>query len=553
MNISTNRSMTLNDFIKIVRAEDDGINNWKGWLKSGELCFQNIYFNNAITFDDDFEYPHNIKLVDCILGDFYVNKGSFNGLLRFENCEIGLFKAQDGIFKNQLIISDCQVQSIYLEGEYVEDVRISSSTIKSTFEIRDCQFHERVDFDNNIFEGLVRIWGGTFKHSFALYYSTFKGELSFQNVSFEREFKIGEDVKFKSDINFQSGTFKSVEIFGGSYRNVIFLGGKFEKLEITGNPEIERIRILFQYDLNIKYLRIDFSKIISKLYLIEGKDGAIQKLHLEGVVAKEVLCEFVSISTPDSISFDNLTNFGNIYFKDVTPAKLIENDNGFFVIKNSDLGKTTFMGSDFSTLYLDFHSSKITESFLSDTIMPYQIKTFIKKEGTVTIKDNPEQQRLGYGQLKKVYENRGDGVTALSYYSKEMNALMISPNIGFGERINLFLGRISNNHGTDWVLGLISTFVCGGICFFFFCFHFNIKPSLTEQGWGFFWNNSMPAFLEFFNPLHKTKEIAAILKNIKPDEVKLNWDNSLVDFVSKIFITYFEYQLIQAFRKYGKK
>lgn len=547
-----NRNITANDFIKIIKAED-GNNNWQDWLKSRILTFKNIRITGNIDIEDDFRFLHDIKLIECEIECLSISQGIFNKSLEFEDCFISLFIESEVIFNGKLSISKCQINDLYIAGSYRDTVNICNSTFIEGFKIGEGNFEDSVNFSENILHCDAKIYGGKFKNIFGLNSSIFHKECFVQNVNFENGIYLSDKVKFLSGIYFDSGKFKSLIIAGGSFGNIAINGGKFEKLEITGNPNIEKIHILFQFDLNIKYLRIDFSKIINKLYLIEGRDGAIQKLHLEGVVAKEVLCEFVSISTPDSISIDNLTNFGNIYFKDVTPPNLIQNDHQFFIIKNSDLGKTTFMGSDFSTLYLDFHSSKITESFLSDTIMPYQIKTFIRKEGIITIKDNPEQQRLGYGQLKKIYENRGDGVTALSYYAKEMNALMISPNIRFSERINLFFGRISNNHGTDWILGLISTFICGGVCFFFFCFHFNIKPSFTYGGWTFFWNNSIPAFLEFFNPLHKTKEIAAILKNIKPEAVKLNWDNSLVDFVSKISITYFEYQLIQAFRKYGKK
>jgi hypothetical protein len=546
--------MTAQEFITIISTKEDG--RGKGWFRSsGELTIRKVCINEKVELDKNFKYPNNLKLESCEILGISITKGVFKGVLEIKKCNVGLFRIDNQvILKNSLNISYCELNSIFINGTHEYEVDIVNSTIKSVFEIKDGIFLNRFNIESNIFEGEVRFWGGNFKYDLLIFYSTFKSEVSFNNVYFEKQINIGEEVNFESDLTFQSGSFAGLLISGGTYKCISIRGGIFREFNIFDNPKIQqKIDFVFHQNLNIFSLNIDFSKLECKSYLFEGKEGKIDNLHLKGIISKDILCEFVSINTPDNIIIDNLTNFGNIYFKDVTPTSLIKDDHGFFVIKNSDLGKTTFMGSDFSTLYLDFHSSKITESFLSDTIMPYQIKTFIRKEGTITIKDNPEQQRLGYGQLKKIYENRGDAVTALSYYAKEMNALMISPNIGFGERINLFFGRISNNHGTDWILGVISTFICGGICFFFFCFHFNIKPSFTYQGWTFFWNNSMPAFLEFFNPLHKTKEIVAILKNVKPDAVKLNWDNSLVDFLSKISITYFEYQLIQAFRKYGKK
>lgn len=549
-----NDTLSSEGFIKIIRAEEEYRGFWEQYWSDGKLTFKDVFITGIIRLDCDFEYPYNIDLENCKFNTFHISQGIFKGFfyIRDSNFE-DLVISSMVIFESELLISKCKLNTLLLDGTFHYRINIVNSDVKSNFHIKGGLFYDLVYFGYNVYHNATKISGCDFKSYIMFDNVLFEKYLSFENVTFEKEIQVSVRSDFKPDIIFNSGTYKDNIKLIGSFKNIVFLGGVFEQLMFNTEVSIERFNVSFVDNLVIKYLNLNFSKIDCKYYLFEGKAGKIYKLELEGLFLKEYLCEFVSMSTPDNLTINNFTNFGNIYFKDVKPYGLIFDDHGFFTIKNSDLGKTTFMSSDFSTMYLDFQSSKITECFISDTSMPYEIKTFEKGDGFIKIKANPEQERIGYGQLKKIYENRGDSVTALEYYAKEINALLISSKIPVAEKINLCLARISTNHGTDWARGLFSTIICAGICFFFLCLHLNIEPSFTEEGWNFFWNNSLSAFIEFLNPLHKTKDIISILKNIKSDEVKLTWTVSLVGFLSKIFITYFEYQLIQAFRKYGKK
>ncbi|MEA5256437.1 hypothetical protein VB264_01505 [Arcicella aquatica] len=538
-------------FCKIIQAKKGEEQIWKNWFSSnGEIKLNNIVINQAIKLDTEYEYTYPIILTNCSITSLTLNRGSFNSYVKFDTSQISHIRINsDTIFYNQLFITNCEIGNLFLDGSYKDEVYIFSNRFKNIFETRDPTFWDKIIFNNNTFENSIRFWGGVFKREFFLYDSMFKGDVSFQNTCFEKGLKIGENNIFESELNFQSGRYESLLIFGGQFKEVDINGGVFGRLSFSDNMKInDRLRLSFSFNLTINDLQIDFTKINCKNFLVENRNGQISSLKLEGIIPKDTYCEFVSINTPTNINIDNLTNFGYIYFKDVTYStpKFSNEQLGFWVIKNSDLGKTTFMGSDFSRLYLDFKSSKITESFLSDTIMPSEIKSH---DGV----NSSEQQRLGYGQLKKIYENRGDAVSALEYYAKEMNALEKSKKISLWEKINLFLGRISTNHGTNWARGLFSTMICTLLCFSLISLSSGISSSFTKVGWIFFCNNSIPAFLEFFNPLHKSKDIISILKSTKPELIKLTWAISVVDFLSKIFITYFEYQLIQAFRKHGKK
>ena len=136
-----------------------------------------------------------------------------------------------------------------------------------------------------------------------------------------------------------------------------------------------------------------------------------------------------------------------------------------------------------------------------------------------------------------------------------MEILSENPATKCSEWINLKLSKFSNNHGTDWSRGLLSTIVASSTLFFLFCLTINIYPSCTQKGWIYFCDIAFPNYFEFLNPLHKSKEIVSNLCQIQNKNVipAISMGTSFVDFISKIIITYCQFQLVQAFRKHGKK
>ena len=95
-----------------------------------------------------------------------------------------------------------------------------------------------------------------------------------------------------------------------------------------------------------------------------------------------------------------------------------------------------------------FFSSKIIDTFIIGSKFP-KCKSYQKKTDQIEL----------YGQIKKIYENRGSQKDALEYYSLEMNALdkSLTCKDNKWEKINLCLNKFSTNHGVDWKQGLKST------------------------------------------------------------------------------------------------
>jgi hypothetical protein len=187
-----------------------------------------------------------------------------------------------------------------------------------------------------------------------------------------------------------------------------------------------------------------------------------------------------------------------------------------------------------------FLNSKISEIFVAGPKLP-EIETI---EG-FSLK---EQRRIAFNQLKKVYENRGDGVTAMKYqvyemeiYSKQL-ASKEEDRIS-GERFQLGFNKYTNKHGSIWNRPLI------------FLLAFSI---LAYSGYwaclygvsGQFQPKAIAFYFEFLNPTHKTD----FLIDFKNKQFT-NWYilAILIDYTNRIVIGLLLYQMIQAFRKYGKK
>jgi hypothetical protein len=605
--ITTNYTMTSERFLVLIskskeELRDPRFTSSQYLQQDGSLKFEKIEFENSIKFDDGFTCEYELEFITCRFKSFHSINCTFEKQISFDNCEIYNFRVEKNCqFHNQLnIASKSQINIFQLNGGiYKDPVYLDNSTITANFLIKgDCIFHAGLFLMDNIFETNVKIWGGHFLQNLDFLGSEFKNGLSFQGVNVERPITFSNEKFEGADLEFNGGKFNSVFFRGGVYDTIRFHFGEFKNIEFSNSiTKIEKVFFSPKRDLIINDLSIDFTEIKCKTYSFESSGteinntGTINSIRLKGVIAKETYCEFVNFNTPETIIFDNLTNFGNIYFKDIKPivkeinhvktnfrstllkyfkalcegtfevtafflGKPMISVHNVFQIYNSDLGKTTFMGSDFSNLFLDFQSSKITEAFISDSILPKEpLRTDLKNLSKQEKIKFFNQQRSAFSQIKKIYENRGDTVTALEYYAKEMDILNKNPAITTSELINLTLSKFSTNHGTNWWWGLISTIVASSILFFLFCLSIKIYPSCTGTGWSYFWDTAFPSYFEFLNPLHKSKEIVSNLCQMRSKEANptISMGTSFVDFMSKIIITYCQFQLVQAFRKHGKK
>ncbi|MBA4849045.1 hypothetical protein [Emticicia sp. BO119] len=217
-----------------------------------------------------------------------------------------------------------------------------------------------------------------------------------------------------------------------------------------------------------------------------------------------------------------------------------------FLLVNSDLGKTSFINcklDQFSNFVFD--GSKMLEVFVGGTHLPVNINIHLSGNES----DYNERKRLAYSQFKKIYDNRGDNIRASEFLALELETYrtqLINGRKNWSERFNLWLNKISSNYGNDWMRAVLVTIVVTLCCFWIYCrsLGYNIGDNY-EKAFELF--SYSP---EFLNPLRK----ADFLKDSKIKPTLSGWKGfaRFWDYLSRIFIAYFVYQTIQAFRRFGK-
>ncbi len=249
-------------------------------------------------------------------------------------------------------------------------------------------------------------------------------------------------------------------------------------------------------------------------------------------------------------TIDELTNIYRLKISKGTEAISVINDHSkpTLALINSNLGRMHFMNVNLSKFEMAFHSSKLTDIFLTGSEFPKSVKSVLK---TGNLKMQFRQQRIAYTQLKKIYEQHGDSVSANSYFASEMNSYYHS--LSFIEEpfevINLGLNKFSSNHGQSIKSAFLTTFSVSIIIYVIFCFTlgYTLDLSLQESSESTFWR-LFTYFPEFLNPVHRLEAFSDLRKDkIVPDSARF------IDGVSRIILAYLLYQFIQAFRKHGKK
>lgn len=252
-------------------------------------------------------------------------------------------------------------------------------------------------------------------------------------------------------------------------------------------------------------------------------------------------------------------NLAKVYDAVSTDFRQLCLDNGIMVqtpsfdfpmlrIYNSDLGKINFLSCDFGEMMMVFHASKITDIFLSGTEMPMKI------EGAFA------ERQIGYAQLKRVYESRGDSVKSHEYLARELAAHMQTLQRAnfinrkrtwheFFNYVTLWLNRESNNFNTSWGLALYCLIGAGATLFM--CHNFSLGYELAEYPYTpqqlHNFEEIASLFPEFLLPIHKADYISEAV-----DMPVTHWSR-FWDFLGRVVNGFLLYQLIQAFRKYGKK
>jgi len=244
-----------------------------------------------------------------------------------------------------------------------------------------------------------------------------------------------------------------------------------------------------------------------------------------------------------NLIFRDMRNKGLMSFSSITMEP-----QGKLTMRLATLGKTDFILCNFTAGNFEFENSKITDAFMAESDFAKRI--------VVNGSELHSQEQLAFGQIATAFQKQGDTVRYLEYQSREIEAhykgLRWFPagarSLSF-TKFSLWLNKISNDFGRNWMRAILFSFGIGIVFFYFLV----ISSSEYYFDWGFRYDDRLVgSFLKFMNPL-RFFDTESLFKvgNGKPFLTLCGWSN-MIDFFSRVLVAYGFYQMIQAFRRYGR-
>lgn len=553
----------------IENAEISELVTFHNDLEAVGVVVKNCVFKNHVYFEN-VDLKYGINFINC----------KFEKVLSFENCRanqydqvynyygyhiefynteikdlsfIGNNQIDRGVkIYNKSLIGNLEVRSLISNNG---SFSILNSTVETRFDISQGRFFSidvrensllksKVRFENvmsgsitfteSLFEKDIHIWAGQVG-SFTFNDGVFNDDLNIKAVPIRGSLSI-IGAQFKKTVEFTLNDTTNEKI--GSFNNVYIKSNKFgEQLIIDGA------------NTPINDFSVDFSKQLEGSIYINSCKILTTKLSGDNYSGNLVFnnCCF------NKFSFDLLYNYSTISLISVGSF----DEKPEFAIINSNLGKTHFFNINFNT----FDSIIISNSILTE-IVTANIKWFepeiINSIGLPSAFEYSEKREI-YRQLKYTLEKQGDRINSLRFKSLEMKAYKQESfakckwylRLFSNDRFILCLGE-TNNFGLNWwkpVLLLL------GFCLLFYflivvgisekldyCFYFNLNSLKNTVNEFCKFSYTFPQLL---NPIH---DIDKIYKK----DYNFGFGVYILDYTLKLFIAFFIYQIISAFRKFMK-
>lgn len=525
------------------------------------MIFDNCVFKSAISINycktDDFpiqDFREEREGIQFLSGeinrlDIIGNNISFGILFKSTNRKpliIKVLNFKDNVFtKAGITFRDVEfIKDIESKGDIIKNSGISFNNCNSTgliniFSIKTPSLS--FTGEKSVYKNDIKLWGGEVVR-LIWYNGKFYGNIDISCVKNLESLSITEtefDAKFRfkrkdpqCQIN-NSISPKKIWIQEVSFINGFMFSGDMSKSE-------ELTMIFSEKSSGI----IDFRKTYFKKVTLKG-NNINSSVFLRDCSYCELI--FTKLYNRTLISLINNKPESN----DLTVKEL--------KIENSYLGNTEFYDFDFSI----YPKVRIINSRL-DTIFTYGVKWFSDEKLFVDEKENSHpkflsQKREIYRQLKLASEKQSDRITALKFKAREVqahyNLLRINKILSnnwfkyWGDIASINLGK-TNDHGQNWIKPLILII---GITLAFYPFLMILSdPEITfgfnwtEEGWNLFCGKFVlhsHVIPQLFNPARRLLDLFGNTNSFVLQ---------LLDALHRIFLTFFIFQIVSAFRKFVK-
>ena len=525
-----------------------------------ELSFKNCRFFKSLIFDNC-EFKKGICFSDFeVIGDLTLKSCKLNLEAIFKDCTFSSFLSENTHFEdvlfcgylnnNGIINKEIEIINSFFNKLSFNDIECNKPLrLKDlqliTFEIYRSTINAEISFGHfdssqYFFAENVYIESSKLKQRLDFYDGKIEDMIYIHKVNFE------EQVVFKRDFSFKRLWLAEVR---SRFTFSLDFQDNFEDVNLS-DCNFETSFSIHNFEKLTRYkhkISIDFSGIITGNYVIE--EIPTSSIHLSGINYGNII--FQNIETK-FITFSQFYNFSRNSKVFINSIKY-NPDYNILIVFDSNLGNTEFENIDFRRFdEVIIVKSEVSNMLLTNSLFPkkIQIKSKAPKLGYEVplpekINDNM-YLRDSYRQLKLAMEKMGNRYYSLLYRSKEMYYHRKELNWGW-DKILLYINYLSNNNGISWIRGIIFTLTCALIAFL--CLNFHMNDPL------FYWTIDA-SFKETFDTIRSNAgnfiSYLSTYPILKLDGLKESWVVDLIVLLSRIFVSVGIYQIITAFRKYGK-
>ncbi|MBD1384608.1 hypothetical protein IDJ75_04900 [Mucilaginibacter rigui] len=579
--------------------------------KAKHTTFRNVAFKSLVLFDgtklshgllfEDIEFPEAVVFKNVIVDQYDQLISPDSVSIVFKNCT---FKQPVQIIGQHTHIdrSICFDNCIFYEGLSIERITV----VKEGLSFKNCEIHQKLDIFNSVFNSDIT-FRETHIHAYLRLFAVKSGMLVFSKLNIDGNLHLDSST-FPNGIVFNDGNFKDDVYFTLNKTDrsgLTMIGSSFEKSITINHQSKDKVleNGISQYYISsakfsnglsikgisnlaspfpkVKEITLDISSLLIGSIVFDSLDIGILNLSGYNTLAK-VTFKHTAIR---QIRAKEFINESGLIFSDViaSGSDWPDGNNGFLgsalYMDNTNFGKAQFFQTNFKSfekvvftniILTEIATSNVTwftAKKLEDGII-VSLKTKLK--ATIKTKDKLkiEQDRNAlirelntikeiYRQLKFAAQKQGDIPLSHEFQRIEMGYYKEITQVERPRRWSEFLilySSQSNNFGQSWVRALWGLIVFSFICYipvgFLTSEHLDYTKAavslddLIVNARVIFLDN-IKTWLTLFNPTHRVKDITESIDKFS------SWVY-FWDFISRIVVAYFIFQMVSAFRKFSK-
>lgn len=510
------KSLITNPFDKSIEKYTIEI----GWNKS----FESLIFNENISLNEGEEYEHTIIFNKSTFKKIIIDGAKFSELLWFKNCSFeDDFIIYDGDLKT-LIFDNCDFKTGFIiYNVNIERLAIENSTSKNPILIKGGVF-QKVSYTAHDEKTHLKINGQfTFINLFNI--NTVIGATITISESIIRLLKLEGDYNSSSRINFKKIKNLDVSLDNVNNDGKLYLTN-FETYDIIG----------------LKLPPLD--NVIKNISDEETKDEILHFIKYNPKIKT-----FLQLYNHISLRQDYKNHLYFIFFRDIIVTD-INSPQPTFAIKYSSLGQLELKGMKLERYNLIIMSSDLSSIKLINSTFPTDQQAWTYSDGfsifndlyTSASKQNNTEDKIEYYKASQKYLYKKIKYSKTPIKPSYPALKVLSQKTGSMIAINT--SGLYSDHGSSWIrAAIITVFVIGLPLFGLYTYSLkDIQLDLSSKGILFYFNDILPYFPQFLNPLHKLE----FMDSISTTE---SW-SGLTDLMGRILIGIGIFEMIRSFRKY---